>query len=321
MGDMNKKTEVQRLTEILTERDMLFTIKDIQELMDSELVKDPSEMDTELIDLCASVIGSRVPAAQPKLMTAEEIENMIEEFDAEYAKANENLLAKEADEVVKETVSESEAVENTENDSSAAKPIKFSAKRKVKVFKILLVAAVVVSMLVVGIPASARLFDTEASDSILKFYKDHFRIDLRSAEDKEADARAADNDLVNSLILESLDSLMLPQLLLSDEYEKEVSVQQDEFVTSIYLLFNNSEISGNILITRYKDKTIDKAKELTNVSNQYDYFKEIDVSNVNVIVFGSDKKSYICYSNNYTAYNICLNNDFNSAVLIANSIK
>lgn len=329
MGDMNNKPEVQRLTEILTERDMLFTIEDIQELMDAELVKDPSEMDTELVDLCASVVGrrynNRVPADNPKFLTAEEIDKIIDEIDAEYAGANEALLAKEADKVVEETVSESEAVEenveNTANDSSAVQPVELGAKRKVKIFKTLLVAAIVVSMLIIGVPASASIFETQASDSILKFYKDHFRIDLRSAEEKEADAKAADNDLVNSLILESLDTLMLPQELLSDEYEKEVSVQQDEFVTSIYILFNNSEISGNILITRYKDETINKTKEFITVSHYYDYFQEIKVDDVNVIVFGSDKKSYICYNKDYITYNICLNNDFNSAVFIANSIQ
>lgn len=40
----------------LKTKSILFTLDEIREIMDEELEKDPSEMDTELIDLCADIL-------------------------------------------------------------------------------------------------------------------------------------------------------------------------------------------------------------------------------------------------------------------------
>lgn len=44
------------IREILKTKSMTFTLKEIQEIMDEELGKDPSEMDIDLIDLCADIL-------------------------------------------------------------------------------------------------------------------------------------------------------------------------------------------------------------------------------------------------------------------------
>lgn len=56
------------LKEILKVKDMSFTREEIEDIMNSELEKDPEEMDTELIDMCLDILTE-----EPEKKTDEEI--------------------------------------------------------------------------------------------------------------------------------------------------------------------------------------------------------------------------------------------------------
>lgn len=45
------------LLETLKSDSMSFTLAEIEEMMDDELSKEPGEMDTKLIDICADIIN------------------------------------------------------------------------------------------------------------------------------------------------------------------------------------------------------------------------------------------------------------------------
>lgn len=45
------------LFDILNTKPFKFTLREIEEMMDEELSKDPDEMDTEFIEICADVIN------------------------------------------------------------------------------------------------------------------------------------------------------------------------------------------------------------------------------------------------------------------------
>lgn len=266
MADLMDRIDILKLKEILEEKEMKFTIADINALMDSELEKSPEEMNTDLIDLCADALNK--------------------------------------------------AAEIHEKESKNV-----TAKRKVKVGKILLIAAVVALLCAVAIPVGARFMPSEAADAVIDFCYDHFKIDLRG-ETKPAEA-SEDNNLVNNLILESLHTLKLPEVLLSDEYEKSARMQEDDLMTTIYVDLNavDSQTSGSIMISQYKDSKIEIGNGVGNISSMYKYFTQLLVESIDVLVFGEDNEVYIKYIEQNTEYEIFLNCDFDTAVKIAESIK
>lgn len=195
------------------------------------------------------------------------------------------------------------------------------AKRKIKVGKILLVAAIIALLGLIAIPVGASLIPGETSDRIVEFYSDHFKIKLR--EEVPSVANSDSDNIVNQLILESLDTLVLPQELLGEKYDKSVRSQEDDLMTTIYVDFSNASdgVSGSIMITQYKDENIMMANGSGNVPADHKSFKEIEVGGTDVLIFGYEAKTYIKYITENTEYEIMLIADFDTAVKIAESIK
>ncbi len=307
MADLMDRIEIQKLMKILEERDIMFTVEDIRELMDAELSKDPSEMDTELIDLCVAAIGNQYRAGgyiNPP---------MSPEAEAEI----DSVLAELGIAAASEEPSE-ELAETAQTPAPEQPPVQ---KRKFKAGKILLIAAVVALLSAVAVPAGARFLPSKTTDKIIDFCYDHFKIDLRG--DKAATASADSGDLVNSLILESLHTLKLPEVLLSDEYEKSARVQETDLMTTIYVDFNSvsSETSGNMMISQYKDGNVELHNGIGNVSDLYKFFEQLTVNDIEVLVFGENSEIYIKYVYENTEYEVFLNCDFDTALLIAESIE
>lgn len=310
MADLMDKIEVQKLMKILDEKYIMFTVEDIRELMDAELEKPPAEMDTELIDLCISVIGNRYSTkgcVNPPLSAEAETE-----IDA--ALADLGIVAAPSAEAEREPEAKAETTE--------PKAEVTTKKRKIKAGKILLVAAVVAVLCAVAVPVGARFVPSKAADKIVDFCHDHFKIDLRG--EKEAKPASNDDGIMNNLILESLHTLKLPEVLLGDEYVKTARVEESDLMTTIYVNFScyDTNLSGAIMITEYKDGYIGIGNGVGNVSNMYKYFKQLSVNGTDVLVFGeNDKEIYIKYIDENTEYEIALSTDFDTAVKIAESIK
>ena len=197
-----------------------------------------------------------------------------------------------------------------------------SSKRKVKVGKILLIAAVVGLLCAVAITSGARFMPSEAADKIIDFCYDHFKIDLRGDESKVASSEKSD-DLVNNLILENLDTFKLPAVLMTDDYTKDINVQKDDYITTVMIAVNNplDGVQGTIGITQYNDGKAGVSNGIGNVSSMYKFFKQLSINNVDVLVFGKDGEVYIKYINKNTEYEIVLNTKFDVAVEIAESIN
>ena len=193
------------------------------------------------------------------------------------------------------------------------------AKKKVPLRRILLVAAVLALVLAVALPVGAMLFESEVSDSIIGFYSDFFRINLN----KDEPTAAAEDDAVN-VSADTLESFMLPQALLSDEYEKSVCKKQEGFASVVLVSVNNAErsISGTITITKYNDLNHNMTNCKVDVPyNTFRYYKEISTDNKPIIVFGYGKESYINYSDGNANYQINLRCDFDTMVSIAETIN
>lgn len=75
---MNKKV----LLEILKSKPMTFTAEEIYEIMNEELNKDPSEMDTDLVDLCADILdgGNDDAESAKEVMTGKKVKKIRKVF-------------------------------------------------------------------------------------------------------------------------------------------------------------------------------------------------------------------------------------------------
>ncbi len=238
--------------------------------------------------------------------------DIISLMDAELEKAPAEMNTNLVDLCV--AVLESNAVPNEAPNKT--KP----AKRKIKIGKILLVAAIIALLGLIAIPVGASLIPGETSDRIVEFYSDHFKIKLR--EEVPSVANSDSDNIVNQLILESLDTLVLPQELLGEKYDKSVRSHEDELMTTVFVDFSNEDtgVSGNIVVTQYKDENF-PGIGTGNIPSDHKYFKQIRVEELDVLIFGYDEKSYIKYLDENTDYEIFINCDFETAVKIAESIK
>lgn len=285
---MENKFEITKemIEKILAEEEMNFTYAELEEIMDAELEKSPEDMDVELVEICAEILADKLNPSAGDEPSPEKTMIFPEEMPAQ-------------------------SVSPTSN-------------RKVKIGKILLIAAVVGLLCAVAIPAGARFMPSEAADKIIDFCYDHFKIDLRSEKPDPVSIAEKDNDWVNNLILENLHTLKLPEVLLSDEYEKSVNVQDTENIKVILIDILNSKqvISGTIIITQYKDENVELHNGVGNVSSMYKYFEQITINDTDVLVFGNDNKFYVKYIDANTEYEVVLlNTEFDTAVKIAESIK
>lgn len=194
-----------------------------------------------------------------------------------------------------------------------------SAKRKVTVGKILLIAAVFMLGFAVALPVGAKLFNSNSSNGIIGFYSDFFKIDLNK--DKPTSAETPTNETV--IDADNLDSFMLPEALLGDEYEKNVQVEEDEHITTVLISLDNTQqkISGLITVTQYKDTGYDMTNGKVNVPDTHREFKQLLIEDKEIIVFANGDTSYINYTNGTTNYEIALTCDFNTMVSIAETIK
>ncbi|MBQ6931911.1 MAG: hypothetical protein IJN38_07265, partial [Clostridia bacterium] len=164
------------------------------------------------------------------------------------------------------------------------------------------------------------LFRSKVSDGTVQFYDTFFKIALN----KDEPTTAQGKDSVNEMIVDNLDSFLLPEALRSDEYEKSARLTQDDYMTTIYIdvINNNQSISGMISITQYNDKDVDMTNGYGNIPDDAQKnFKQLTIDGKEIIVFGSDDVSYINYSDITTNYEITLFCDFDTMVSIAETIS
>lgn len=275
------------LLEALKSDSMSFTLAEIEEMMDEELNKDPNEMDTDLIDICANIINKAY--------------SQIKEEDSDIL-PNQNQ---------KDTT--------TTPKNNKIKTIKFG--------KILLAAAIVAIICAVAVPVCAKYVHTEASDNIVRFFDNHFNIDLRKGDTDAGEYSDTNNDLVQQIQEAGIDNVILPAVFLSDQYKTEIAfTNNDEFYTEVEIDFQNKDenISRNIVIAKHKTDDTLFIMGQGQMAEQYDTVKQITVNGMDVLVFsGNNIAPSIEYVDEITEYSIVLEDNctFEQAVGIAESLK
>ena len=270
------------LLDTLKSKSMTLSFEEIQGIMDEELNKNPEEMDTELIDLCADVLDRAYFGAQDETVTLK-------------------------------------------NDS---KEIQDSAKthaKKIKFSKVLLIAAIFIIITSIAIPVSARYVHNEASDKIVQFFSDHFKMNLREG-NQNANYHSNDNvNLISELENAGFDKIILPAAFLNDNYSKEdIRITEDDFNLSADIDFKlDNNITGCIGITKYKSDDIgEMLVGQGEIGKQYDSAKQITINGMDVLIFSSSQQAYICYVDNDIDYSISvLNCDLDKGVEIAKTLE
>lgn len=283
----NVKITKEKLEKFISDSSVELDIAEVEALMDAEVEKPEAEMDTELVDMCAAILAK---AYNPGFEEGKPSE-MYRPWEDEEAPAAENI--------------------------TEAKPGK---KRKVSVKHILIAAAVLVLVFAVALPAGAKLFDNGVSDGIIQFYSDFFKINLN----KDEPTVASENDAVSEMIINSLDTFMLPEVLLSDEFEKSARLVQESDITTFFIDVKNSveEINGTIIITQFKNTEHNMTNGFGSIpDDKPKKFKQLTMDGKEIIVFGREEQSYMNYSDGATNYQIALDCDFDTMVSIAETIN
>ena len=273
---MNDKTKTTKelLEKFISDSSTKLDLAEVEAFMDSEIEKPEDEMDTELIDMCATVLAKAYNSGFNK-------DEQTEMYRPWEEKSN---------------------------------PV----KRSVRFKHVVAAAAILVLVCVIALSAGAKLFDSPSLP--IRFYANYFRLMLNNDEP----TTEAPNGTQAPTPPDNLDAFMLPEALLSDEYEKSARVTQDGLLTIYYIdIINKStQTSGQILITQYNSADVDMTNGYGNIPDDtYRYYKRVLIEDKEIIVFNSEGKSYINYSDGTANYEITLNCDFDSMVSIAETIN
>lgn len=277
---MTKET----LIKILSEKSMPFSEKEIHEMLDAELEKDPAEMDTDFVDLCLDVLDGKYGEGY-----------YVEDDD------NDDNNSGSAD-------------KDTDTDNGAEDKKDKPNKKKIKFGKALLIAAVITVTLACSITAGAKLVQINASDDTVTYNGDHFSINLNGK-----DAENTVEDIVQTLTQDGIENVVLPSAILNDEYVIKDYQSSDNNLNFMFES-NKSDIYGTVDIIIYDDK-FNFSTGQADVNNEYYSAEEINSNGFNILKFESDSLITLIYVVDNDEYTVTLHNcDTEKAMAIAETI-
>lgn len=184
-------------------------------------------------------------------------------------------------------------------------------KYRIRISKALIAAVILVMLIGISIPVCARFFSIDVPDGIVSFYNDCFNVDI--ANDGYVD------NINGQLKQDGFEDVVLPKMIFSSDTKitnYELDNNSSNFIVDFS--FSNGDINGYVTIQEYDnyDFIIDNKKATSDFDN-IEYF---EINNISVLVFSKNSKSYICYNESNTKYNICLNCDYETACQIAKTL-
>lgn len=277
---MTKET----LIKILSEKSMPFSEKEIHEMLDAELEKDPAEMDTDFVDLCLDVLDGKYGEGY-----------YVEDDD------NDDNNSGSAD-------------KDTDTDNGAEDKKDKPNKKKIKFGKALLIAAVITVTLACSITAGAKLVQINASDDTVTYNGDHFSINLNGK-----DAENTVEDIVQTLTQDGIENVVLPSAILNDDYVIKDYQSSDNNLNFMFES-NKSDIYGTVDIIIYDDKFNFSAGQF-DMNDEYYSVEEINVNDIDLLLLQSEDIFTVLYIDNNNEYTITIHNsDYEHAQNIAESI-
>lgn len=194
---------------------------------------------------------------------------------------------------------------------------------KIKVKKILLVAAVFMIFIATTLTVSASVFHFNIPKEISSWIKGDAKTDINlKLADTTADGYLLeDSDLANKLEAQGLSPITFPEELIKENSEiiKIDNITTDSTISlDIYIEFNYNNAFGTLAVSQYSENF-----EWTGEMVDMDVLSAemIKVNGMDVLIFEQTNGCTIQYKDNLTEYSIYLKSDIKSAIQFAKSIK
>lgn len=233
--------------------------------------------------------------------TAEELQLMIDE---ELEKSEEEMDTDLIDKCL-------DALDEIDEANAVVK------KKRIKLRKALLIAAIVAIVLSIAIPVCAKILNINVSEEVVKRYNDYFDVNLPDAVSDENEVL----DIETSLKDAGLNEIVLPRDVLNDEFKKyDFDVDyEDQFLKTIDFRINNSDIDGHVSIRIY-DGEFDFSMGKSKANKDFEQVFQVDFDDFEAIIFNEDSVSCIYYIYGQCEYTIKVDCNIDQAKSIAETI-
>ena len=199
------------------------------------------------------------------------------------------------------------------NGDSNGKRIIFKFK------KVIAIAAAVAVFLVGTLSVSAFVFDVNLFDGIVEIYNDYIRINFDKTNDKADSYQLLGTELAKELANNKFDEVLLPEAILSDEFEiTDIVYESGEYMNTANITFKYNNELGSFFITKYTMSELVPDVEFLNVTSN---IETINIDNINVFCFTQDKYASINYKDDLSIYTIQIPIELDDAIELAKTIK
>lgn len=185
-------------------------------------------------------------------------------------------------------------------------------KKKYRLSKILIAAALFALVIGISIPVCAKYLNVSVPEGIVTLYKDCFNIDISNNEYVD--------DIAAQLIEDGISEVILPEMIFSLETNiYNYCVNNNPYADTYKFAFCCSDYEGIITIQVF-NSNFDFAIKNTKTTSEFEKVEYFEINEIPIVVFGTDDISYIQYVDDNIEYNIQLYCDYESACQIAKTL-
>lgn len=185
-------------------------------------------------------------------------------------------------------------------------------KKKYRLSKILIAAALFALIIGISIPVCAKYLNVNVPEGIVTFYNDCFKIDISNNEYVY--------DIAAQLTEDGISDVILPRIIFSPEtriYNYDIS--NSPYADTYKFEFCRSDYDGLITIQVF-NSGFDFATENTKTASKFENVEYFEINEIPIVVFGADDISYIQYVDDNIEYNIQIHCNYESACQIAKTL-
>lgn len=288
----------------------------LEEIIEKELQKSDSEMNTDLIDFCINMIfqaretvfsqnktdvlsGSNTSPARTKIILPTDTRSSSATAPTPVAEALPEKKATTSPEELKEIKKQ---------------------KRRRRLGKTFLIAAIITIIFSFTLSVSAKVFDFQIDEKIFALFEKDAKVDFGHAKTTPETYNTPDTDLTRELAENGITPVLLPSALLDGDWTiGDITYDKQELSTKAVVSISNDKYknNGSIVATKYS-KYLEKYKIIeSNTGIQK------NVNGIDIIIFQYDKYTTISYfdSTAQITYLITLPCNQDEAVVIAETIQ
>lgn len=203
---------------------------------------------------------------------------------------------------------------NNKNDKKA---------NHLKLTKLLTAAIIIIIVLGICIPVSAKLFINDTKGNIVSVNGENLNVDLKNGKN-QAEIYSDENiSIIKNLSNKGADKIILPKdIIMGDESNySDITVEKYNYGSTYIFNFSfEHSVSGSVTIDRVNNKKYFNPK--SQIQNEFNMIKQIEVNGLDVLVLSDDKVALITYTDKLTNYDILMDNcSYNKAIRIAHTLE